>query len=97
MKGVGDEMESLSFRPSDNDIENVVKRYSNMLFKLCFTMLRSNADAEDAVSDVIVKYITTAPVFKSEEHKKAWLIRVAANICNILFKKMYCKTKLYIV
>ena len=79
-------MEKLSFRPSDNDVENVVKTYSNMLFKLCFTLLRNNADAEDAVSDVFLKYISGATTFTSEEHKKAWLIRVATNICKDMMK-----------
>ena len=75
-------MKSHSGRSTDDDIESVVNRYSNLLFKLCFTMLCSNADAEDAVSDTFVKYITKAPCFQDEEHTKAWLIRVAANTCN---------------
>ncbi|MCH5185702.1 MAG: RNA polymerase sigma factor [Oscillospiraceae bacterium] len=83
-------MENLSFRPDDNDVENTVKTYSNMLFKLCFTLLRNNADAEDAVSDVFLKYISTSISFTDEEHKKAWLIRVATNICKntIKFRKV---------
>lgn len=79
-------MENLSFRPNDNDVEDVVKTYSNMLFKLCFTLLGNQADAEDAVSDVFVKYISNSTSFKSEEHKKAWLIRVATNICKNMLK-----------
>lgn len=106
MKGVDDEMNNLSFRPSDNDVENVAKTYSNMLFKLCFTILRSNEDAEDAVSEVFLKYISARKTFENEEHKKAWLIRVATNVCkNMLrFYKIrrhinlddiaeYCKTE----
>lgn len=98
-------MKKLSVRPTDKDLENLVFSYSNMLFKLCFTMLGNNADAEDAVSDVIVKYITNSPAFTDEEHKKAWLIKVATNICKdiLRFKKRrnyiniddvqeYCKT-----
>lgn len=79
-------MDNLSFRPSDNDVENVVKTYSNMLFKLCFTILRSSTDAEDAVSDTVLKYMTEAPEFTGEEHRKAWLIRVATNISKNMIK-----------
>lgn len=75
-------MEKLSVRPTDKDLENLVLVYSNMLFKLCFTILGNNADAEDAVSDVIVKYITRAPAFNDDEHRKAWLIRTATNVCK---------------
>lgn len=70
-----------SVRPSDDEIENIVANYSNMLFKLCFSVLCNNADAEDAVSETFIKYITKSPHFKDEEHKKAWLIRVSTNIC----------------
>lgn len=80
-------MKELSVRPADKDLENLVLVYSNMLFKLCFTLLRSNADAEDAVSEVIVKYITRAPVFNSDEHKKAWLLRTATNICKDMLRQ----------
>ena len=97
-------MKELSVRPTDDDLENLVIVYSNMLFKLCFTILGNNADAEDAVSDVIVKYITSAPAFNGDEHKKAWLIRIATNICRDMLKKRrnhlniddvreYCRTE----
>lgn len=75
-------MKRHSVRPTDDEIENTVDKYSNMLFKLCFTILCNNADAEDAVSDTFVKYISLLPKFNDEEHKKAWFIRVATNICN---------------
>lgn len=79
-------MEHISFPPSNQDVETVVKTYSNMLFKLCFTILRNAADAEDAVSDVFLKYISHPITFTSEEHKKAWLIRVATNLCKDMIK-----------
>lgn len=79
-------MKRHSVRPTDDEIENAVEKYSNMLFKLCFTILCNNADAEDAVSDTFYKYITLSPDFNDEEHKKAWLIRVATNICNDMYR-----------
>ena len=79
-------MENLSFVHGDTSIENVVKTYSNMLFKLCFTILRNNEDAEDAVSDVFLKYISAAITFADREHEKAWLIKVATNVCKNMLK-----------
>lgn len=75
-------MAKSSVRPTDNEIERIVQSYSDMLFKLCFTILCSKADAEDAVSDTFLKFITKSPKFNDEEHRKAWLIKVAANICR---------------
>ena len=71
-----------SVRPADDEIEKTVKSYYDMLFKLCFAILANCADAEDAVSDTFFKYITKAPIFNGEEHKKAWLIRVSTNVCR---------------
>jgi RNA polymerase sigma-70 factor (ECF subfamily) len=71
-----------SVRPTDDELEKIIDVYFNMLFKLCFTILCNKIDAEDAVSETILKYITKSPEFSSEEHRKAWLIRVATNICN---------------
>lgn len=75
-------MKAHSVRPTDDEIEDTVNKYANMLFKICFTILCNNTDAEDAVSDTFLKYITKSPGFNGEEHKKAWLIRVAVNSCN---------------
>lgn len=78
-------MHRFSVRPAE-ETEYVLENYFNMLFKLCFTILCSNADAEDAVSETMLKYITKAPEFKNEEHRKAWLIRVATNVCNSMYR-----------
>jgi len=99
-------MEQSSVRPTDGEMENIVNQYSNMLFKLCFTILCNNTDAEDAVSDTFFKYIVNSPIFHDSQHQKAWLIRVATNICKDMhrFRKRnhhitlddisdYCETK----
>ncbi len=79
-------MKNSPVRPTDEEIENIVNTYSNMLFRLCFTMLGNNQDAEDAVSDVFMKYISEYRVFNDEEHKKAWLIKTATNRCRDMLK-----------
>lgn len=66
-------MHNQSVRPTDDEIENTVNTYYNMLFKLCFTNLGNIADAEDAVSDTILKYMTKSPPFNDDEHCRAWL------------------------
>ncbi len=50
-----------------------------MLYRICLLELRNEADAEDAVQETFIKYITKSPEFCSDEHTKAWLIRVAVN------------------
>ncbi len=64
------------------DIDRALAEYGNSLYRLCTVMLRNREDAEDAVQDTFLRYITKAPKFSDSEHEKAWLIRVATNICN---------------
>ena len=73
-------------RPTDDSVEYIVNTYSNMLFKLCFTILCNNADAEDAVANTFLKYITKSPCFQNEEHTKAWLIKTATNTCKDMYR-----------
>jgi RNA polymerase sigma factor (sigma-70 family) len=75
-------MESSSVRPTDSEINHTVNTYADSLFRLCFSSLQSTSDAEDAVSETFLKYMTKAPLFTEEEHRKAWLIKVAVNICR---------------
>ncbi len=65
----------------DSDyIKELVDKYSNMLFRICYCILCNRDDAEDALQDTFLKYLTKAPAFENDEHEKAWLIRVATNI-----------------
>jgi len=65
-------------------IESLVHDYGDMLYRLCAVMLGTHADAQDAVQDVLVKFLQKAPDFASPEHEKAWLLTVAANRCRDL-------------
>ena len=89
MKGVDKRMCQLE--PQEDDIEKVVLKYSNMIFKICLVLLCNEHDAKDAAQDTFYKYIMKAVKFENEEHEKAWLITVATNICkNMLrFKFMH--------
>ena len=70
-----------------DDIEYMVNEYGNMLYRICLVRLRNISDAEDALQDTYLKYMKKHPKFDSEEHRKAWLIRVSVNICNDYLRK----------
>lgn len=72
-------------RPT-NDIEFVIHSYGNMLFRLCLIMLGNTNDAEDAVQEVVIKYLQKAPKFENTEHEKAWLIKVSTNQCKDILR-----------
>lgn len=62
--------------------ETTYNKYSNMLYRLAFSILQSCEDAEDAVQTVFYKYLCKQPHFDDDEHEKAWFIRVTINQCK---------------
>lgn len=79
---------------TSNDIEKTIEIYSDLLYRTCFLMLRNKQDAEDIMQETFIQYMTSNMGFVSEEHKKAWLLRVSQNKCkNLLrFHKMHAHT-----
>ena len=66
----------------NEELELVIEKYSDMLFKICFLILKNEQDVKDVLQETFIKYITKRPDFKSEEHRKAWLIKVSQNKCK---------------
>ena len=62
--------------------EAVIRRYSDMVYRLAFARTGNRSDAEDLYQEVFLRYLTKAPPFTSEDHRKAWLLRVAVNCAN---------------
>lgn len=69
------------------DAQRAVREYGNSLYRLCSVMTGNREDADDAVQESFLKYVEKAPDFNDSEHEKAWLIRVASNICKDILRK----------
>lgn len=66
------------------DTADAVSRYGPTVYRLACAMLRSRHDADDVFQEVFLRYHRAAPVFASEEHEKAWLLKVTANCAKSL-------------
>lgn len=64
------------------EIEAALARNGARVLHLAYSYLHNRADAEDVLQDAMVQLIRRAPAFESEEHEKAWLLRVAINLCK---------------
>lgn len=64
-----------------------------MLYRICFTYLKNVSDTEDCVQDTFVQLIRKEPYFDNDDHEKAWLIRVASNICKNKLKHWWFSKK----
>jgi len=67
----------------------VYERQVNTVYRFCYTYLRNGADTQDAVQNVFIKLFTKPVNFESEEHERAWLIRVASNYCKDVLKSAW--------
>lgn len=51
-------------------IETAFETYWDKLYRVALIMLKNEYDAEDAVQDTFIKYMTKAPVFVNGNTKK---------------------------
>jgi len=65
--------------------DEVVRYYSPMVYRIALTKTQSSYDAEDIFQEVFMKLCLNEKPFASEEHRKAWLIKVTVNCCNSHF------------
>lgn len=57
----------------------IMNKYKNSIFSIAFNICGNPTDADDVVQDVFIQYHITDKQFESEQHIRAWLIRVAIN------------------
>ena len=72
---------------SKPDMEEVYTQYADLLYRVALAQLGNDADAEDAVQDVLIRYMTKAPAFFSRDHEKAWLLRSTVNRCHDIARR----------
>lgn len=70
----------------EKNIREAVIKYSDMLYKICIVILCNEQDVQDAIQDTFCRYLEKKPDFRDEEHEKAWLIKVATNICRDMIR-----------
>ncbi len=78
---------------NEKEIENKVVKYSDMIYRLAISILKNKADSEDVYQEVMIKFCDNMEKFISEEHEKAWLIRVTVNQCKSLMRMSWFKNR----
>lgn len=77
------------------NIEAQYSRYADMLYRVALSTLQNDMDAQDAVQDVFIKYISSPTYFKDKEHEKAWFLRVTVNRCRDMLRSRKIRLKLH--
>ncbi len=74
---------------SEQEANRAIERYADTVRRICMIHLKNHADTEDIFQNVFLKYVLSTAVFESEEHEKAWFIRVTINACRDLLKSFF--------
>lgn len=64
--------------------EQIVRTYADMVYRIACRYVKNSIDADDVFSEVFLAYFKKERTFDSEEHRKAWLIRVTINCAKDL-------------
>lgn len=64
----------------------IIKKYSDMVYRMAYSLLKNKYDAEDIHQEVFIQYMRKRPKTESEEHEKAWFLRVTINLCKNSWK-----------
>ena len=75
---------------SEEEIQNAIELYADMVQKICVLHMKQRADAEDVFQTVFLKYAQSEP-FRDREHEKAWLLKVTMNACRERFRGWFHK------
>ena len=70
----------------NKEFKTIYNNYGEMLYRIAYVYLANPDDAEDVLQDVFISFLENLKKFKSDEHKKAWLIRATQNKCINLLK-----------
>lgn len=74
---------------SEQEVNRAIERYADTVRRLCVVYLKDHADTEDVFQNVFFKYYLSSKTFESDEHEKAWMIRVTINACKDILKSFF--------
>ena len=68
-------------------LEKLMDIYSGKLYYYCNSILRNNADAEEAVQDTFIKVYKKIDSFNISTNFSSWIYRIASNTAKDLLRK----------
>ena len=78
---------------TDQQFVPLAQRYMDTIFRIAYSYLRSQEDADDVTQDVLIQLYKTDTAFESDDHLKHWLIRVTVNRCKNIFRSPWRKVE----
>lgn len=70
----------------ENFVRHAMDAHGGAVYLVALAQARSEADAQDVAQDVFCRLLTSNNAFTSDEHLRAWLLRVTLNRCRELHR-----------
>lgn len=71
-----------------NTFESLVRESKDTMYRVSMSMLRNEHNAQDCISEAILKAYENIHKLRKEEFFRTWLIRILINECNKSLKKL---------
>lgn len=78
------------------EYERIANQYLDCVYRVAVNGCKNSADAEDVVQNTFIKLWKRQEQFEDEDHVRRWLIRVAVNECNSLWRTPWKKHTAYL-
>lgn len=76
---------------TDISSDKIIRKYFDMVYHLALSQTRNVSFAEDVTQDVFMQFIKNEKTLESDEHIKAWLIRVTVNCSKNIFRSAWMR------
>ena len=81
----------MEYTNTNEYLEKMIDKYSNMIYKLALVRTKTKENSEEVYQEVFLRLAKKLPNFESEEHEKAWLIRVTINCSKNLLNTNFLR------
>lgn len=75
----------------DKEYDRIVQMYLDPVYRTALSCCKNPYDAEDVVQNTFLKLLRTDTEFSDDEHIRKWLIRVAVNESNTMWRSFWKK------
>jgi RNA polymerase sigma-70 factor (ECF subfamily) len=77
------------FYGTENYIQYIIEKYTDTILRTSYSYMKNLSESEDITQETFIKLLEKKPSFESTEQEKAWLIRVAINLCKDRLKSSW--------
>ena len=78
---------------SREEFEMIAEKYMDTIYRVAYSWMRNQYDANDVTQIVLLKLYKTTKLFESDDHIKNWLIKVTVNECKMIFRSPCNRTE----